>query len=60
MNTSSRAHLAHGAVAIPETLREEILLYSKASPSSDQIMSAFRAREGFYPVNKDISNIIQM
>ncbi|RKF54722.1 hypothetical protein GcM3_207054 [Golovinomyces cichoracearum] len=59
MNTSSKAHPAHRAAALLKTLREEILLSSKAGLSIGQIMSAFRAKEGFNLVNKDISNIIQ-
>ncbi|RKF57173.1 hypothetical protein GcC1_191032 [Golovinomyces cichoracearum] len=37
MNTSSTAHPAHRAAALPKTLREEILLSSKAGLSIGQI-----------------------
>ncbi|RKF57175.1 hypothetical protein GcC1_191029 [Golovinomyces cichoracearum] len=45
MNTSSRAHQAHRAAALPKKLREEILLSSKAGLSIGQNMSAFRAKQ---------------
>lgn len=58
-NSSSIAHPAHRIAALQNTLRAEILNAANSGSSISQIMSAFREREGFNLIGKDISNIIQ-